>query len=101
MTKQNKIEKIQEVLEENLNLQWVDRLVYNIHTDSYHTAGIWDFSPNKPTYTYLRDKKNRAYRAKVVLNNESFIIKMNGMKIDASEHWQELLQEEMVVTTLE
>ena len=99
MTKRERLNKIQQVLEENLDLQWVDKIVYNHNTKCYRTATVLDFCPDKPTYAYLKDKKNNAYLARVKLNDESFIIKMNGMTIDASEHWQELLSEELVVNS--
>ena len=101
MTKRERLNKIQIVLEESLGLIWVDRIIYNYNTRCYRTANILDFCPDKSTYTYLRDNKNNTYLAKVVLNDEKFVINVNGMKIDASEHWKELLQQEMVVTTLE
>ena len=100
MTRQERLNKIQEVLEENLDLKWIDKLVYNHNTKYYHTADIFDFCPNRTTYVYLRDNKNKSYLAKVVLNDAKFIINMNGVKIDVSAHWQELLQEELVATTI-
>lgn len=97
MTKRERLNKIQEVLEESLNLEWVDRLVYNPANNSYHTAvSAFDFIDNSTTYAYLRNKKGNSFRAQVKLNNEQFIIRMNGMKIDASKHWQELLSQESV-----
>jgi hypothetical protein len=91
MTRKERLDKIQEVLEENLNLDWTDRMVFNIVTESYHTADIFDFCGNQATHVYLRDSKGKAYRARVMIKDESFIIKMNGMTIDATEHWKELL----------
>lgn len=95
MTKRERLNKIQEVLEESLNLEWVDRLVYSPSNNSYHTAvDVFDFVDNCTTYAYLRNKKGKSFRAQVKLNNEQFIIRMDGMKIDASEHWKELLSQE-------
>ena len=94
MNYKEKLDKVQEVLEENLGLDWVDRMVYNPANNSYHSADMFDFYADRPTYAYLRDKAKKAYRAQVVLNPTSFIIKMNGMKIDASDHWRELLEQD-------
>ena len=96
MTTKEKLNKIQTVLEENLDLIWIDKTVYNHHTECYHTAGAFDFENDRHTYAYLKDNKNKSYLARVVLNDEKFIITMNGMTIDASEHWLELLSQEAV-----
>ncbi len=92
MNYKQKLDKVQEVLEENLGLNWIDRMVYNPYNGSYHTADMFDFYADRPTYAYLQDEKKKNYRAQVTLNSNSFIIKMNGMTIDASAHWQELLE---------
>jgi len=99
MTTKEKLNKIQTVLEENLDLVWVDRTVYNHHTKIYRTADIFDFENDRHTYVYLKDSKNKSYLARVVLNDEKFIITMNGMTIDASEHWLELLSEDLIVAS--
>lgn len=93
MTKKERLDKIQEVLEESLNLEWVDRLVYEPAHNYFHTAEVFDFTDNSTTYVYLENDKRKAFRAQIKLNNEQFIIRMNGMKIDASEHWKELIVE--------
>lgn len=100
MTRTERLDKIQQVLEENLDLIWVDRTIYNHHTKIYRTADIFDFADNRHTYVYLRDSKNKGYLARVILNDEKFIINMNGMKIDVSEHWKELLSEELVTPSI-
>ena len=101
MTHKERLNKIQEVLEENLNLNWVDRLVYNHTHKYYHTADMWDFEDGRPTYAYLIDGK-RSYLAKVVIKGEKFNIALNGMKIDVSEHWKELInvKEDVDIQTL-
>lgn len=101
MTKKERLDKIQEVLEENLNLNWVDRLVYNHAHKYYHTADIWDFEDGRPTYAYLVDGK-RSYLARVIIKDEKFNIALNGMKIDVSEHWKELInaKEDVDIQTL-
>ena len=99
MTKKERLDKIQEVLEENLNLNWVDRLVYNHAHKYYHTADIWDFEDGRPTYAYLVDGK-RSYLARVIIKDEKFNIALNGMKIDVSEHWKELIAENTDTQTL-
>lgn len=99
MTKKERLDKIQIVLEENLDLIWMDRTVYNHNTKVYRTADIFDFEDNRHTYVYLRDKKNKAYLAQVVLNDTKFIINLNGVKIDVSDHWQELLSQQLVTTS--
>lgn len=98
MTSKERLNKIQEVLEESLNLKWVDRLIYNPISNFYRTADVFDFVNNYTTYVYLENDKRQSFRAQVKLNNEQFIIRMNGMKIDASEHWKELLIGESVDT---
>ena len=98
MTKRQRLDKIQIVLEENLDLIWVDRTIYNHNTRVYRTADIFDFKDDRHTYVYLRDSKNKAYLANVVLNDEKFIIKLNGAKIDVSEHWRELTNQELIIT---
>ena len=95
MDYKQKLDNIEKVLEENLGLDWVDRMVYNPANNSYHSACVFDFCDDRKTYAYLRDTK-KAYRAQVELNPTKFIIKMNGMTIDASAHWQELLQNQAV-----
>ena len=99
MTKRQRLDKIQQVIEENLDLKWIDRTIYNHNTRVYRTADIFDFADDKHTYVYLQDAKKKAYLAKVVLNNEKFIINLNGLKVDVSEHWQELLNEELLSTS--
>ncbi|MBQ3502908.1 MAG: hypothetical protein IJA72_04535 [Clostridia bacterium] len=98
MTRKERLDKIQQVLEESLNLKWVDRIIYNPVTNFYRTADVFDFIDNSTTYAYLENAKRQSFRAQVKLNNEQFIIRMNGMKIDASEHWKELLIGESVDT---
>ena len=100
MTRKERLDKIQEVLEESLNLKWVDRLIYNPATNSYRTADVFDFGDNSITYVYLENSKRQSFRAQVKLNNEQFIIRMNGMKIDASEYWQELLAQQTVASSV-
>lgn len=99
MDSKEKIQKIKEVLEENLGLIWTDRLVFNHHTKCYRSADMFDFRSGRSTYVYLRDKKNKSYLARVVLTDESFIINLNGIKVDASEHWKELLSQELVASS--
>ena len=99
MTRKERLQKIQEVLEEALGLNWTDRLIYNYNTKIYRSADILDFQPNKATYAYLKDEKKKSYLARVVINDDSFIITINGMKVDASEHWKELLSKELVTTS--
>ena len=90
MNRVTRLNKIQEVLENALGLIWSDRIVYSHSTKIYHTATIFDFEPGKATYAHLQDKNHKRYLARVVVDETSFIINMNGMKIDASEHWQEV-----------
>ena len=99
MTKTEKVNKIQEVVEESLGLIWVDKLVYDFKTKTYHTATYLDFSRGKTACLYLTDSKKKPYMAKVVVNNSKFNISVNGMKIDATEHWKELLSETVVVSS--
>ena len=91
------LDDIQEVIEENLDLEWVDRLIYNPLSKYYHTATDYDLnSMHRQTYVYLRDKKNSCYLAVINFNDERFIIRMNGTKVDVSEHWKELLDKHTV-----
>lgn len=101
MTKKERLDKIQEVLEESLNLNWIDRMVYDYAHKYYHTADIWDFEDGRPTYAYLVDGKH-SYLARVVVKDEKFNIALNGMKIDVSEHWKELInvKEDVDIQTL-
>ena len=96
MTKRERLNNIQTVLEENLQLKWVDRLIYNPANNFYRTAELFDFADNTITYVYLQNNKHKAFRARVLLNKEKFIIRMNGMEIDVSEHWQELSSPKLV-----
>ena len=96
MDKKEKLQKIQQVLEESLGLKWRDRIIYNINTKRYHTADICDFCSNKLTYVYLMDDKKIAHLARVKIDDEKFIIKVNGMTIDVSSFWQEVMQETTV-----
>lgn len=98
MTKKEKLNKIQEVIEESLGLTWIDRLVYNYNTKCYHTANGFDFCKGKATYIYLIDDKKKTYMARVVVDNESFKISINGTKVDASAYWKELLNQETITT---
>lgn len=92
------LDDIQEVIEENLDLTWVDRIIYNPLNKYYHTATEYDLEkmPNRQTYVYLRDKRNSCYLAVINFNDDRFIIRMNGTKVDVSEHWKELLDKHIV-----
>ena len=92
------LDDIQQVIEENLDLKWIDRLVYKPLSKYYHTATNSDFTYNKQTYIYLIDKKNTSYLAVINFNENRFVIRINGMKIDASEHWKELINAEVTDT---
>ena len=100
MTGKEKIFKVKEVLEENLGLEWTDRLVYNLTTKTYHTANSNDFWPGVATYAYLRDSKKKAYLARVKVDETNFKIELNGMKIDVSQHWQDLVNDQDDVNTI-
>lgn len=92
------VEQVKQVLEEALDLIWIDKLRYNHKTKCYHTATITDFKINRYIYAYLINNKRKAYLAKIQVDNEKFLINVNGMKIDATEHWQEILGKENVAT---
>ncbi len=94
MDSKTRLNKIQEVLEESLNLNWVDKIVYCYQTKMYHSAYKLDFSDGVATYAYLRDNKKNSYLARVIIKGDKFTIQINGVKIDASEHWQELIKEQ-------
>ena len=94
MEGKERLNKIQQVLEESLGLIWVDRIVYSHNSKIYRTAHIFDFYPGIATYVHLQDKKHKRYLARVVVDENSFIINMNGMKIDASKHWNEIIAEQ-------
>ena len=101
MDRQTRLNKIQQVLEENLELNWVDRIIYNHSSKIYRTATIFDFEPGKATYAHLQDKKHKRYLARVVVDEESFIININGIKIDASEHWKEISKEQSQLVSIQ
>ena len=84
--------QIQQLVEQELNLKWTDRMVVNIDPRSYHSANLyWDFVYDKSTYLYLRNDKDKRFLAKVKVDNEQFIINFNGKIIDATEHWLEII----------
>lgn len=95
-----KLDRIQQVLEENLDLIWENRLVYNYYDKTYHSADMFDFGYNKSTYVHLIDNKNKGYLARVKLNSQKFVIDLNGMKIDVSDHWQELSSKALVTSSI-
>ena len=96
MTRQEKLIKIQQVLEENLDMVWQDKVVYSHSAKKYRSVNMLiDFQDNRITYVRLADKKG-GHLAKVKLDNENFVIEIDGVKVDVSEHWQELLQETLV-----
>lgn len=97
MDNKSKIDKIQEVLEEGLGLQWYDNTVRNYMSKGFHTAGSCDFCNNKSTYVYMIDKKKTLHLAKVVLNDTKFIVEIDGVKVNLSQHWQELNTQDTVV----
>ena len=95
-----KLRYVQEVLEENLDLIWQDRLIYSPRERRYRTVNFrYDFKNEEITYVRLADKKKNGHMAKVRLNNKTFIIEIEGVKIDVSAHWQELLNQKLVLTT--
>ena len=89
MDRGTRLKKIQEVLEESLGLKWVDRIIYSHSSKIYRTATIFDFETGKATYAHLQDENHKRYWARVVVDEDSFIINMNGMKIDATDYWKE------------
>ena len=86
-----RLNKIQQVLEKSLGLIWVDRLIYSHSSKIYRTAHIFDFEPGKATYAHLQDEKHKSYLARVEIDENGFVININGMKIDASEYWEEII----------
>lgn len=97
MTRQ---EKITQVLEENLDMVWQDKVVYSHSAKKYRAVNMLiDFKNKRITYVRLADKKGKGHLAKVKLDNENFVIEIDGMKVDVSDHWQELLSEELVTTS--
>lgn len=95
-----RLTNIKEVIEENLDMVWKDKIVYSHNTKSYRTVNmVIDFQNNRTTYVRLEDKKKKGHMAKVKLNSNSFIIEIDGLKVDVSDHWQELLNQELVVTS--
>ena len=96
MNRRERLEKIQQVIEESLGLKWTDRIVFNRITKTYRTVDESDFWLNKPTYVHLLDNKKASYIARVEIGREKFIIKISGMTVDASEFWQEIIQETAV-----
>ena len=100
MDRSTKWKYIKEVLEENLDMAWKDKMVYSHHSKEYRNVNmLMDFQNDRTTYVRLEDKKKKGHMAKVKLTNESFVIEIDGVKIDVSDHWQELLSQEMVVST--
>ena len=100
MTKTERLDKIQQVLEESLKLKWVDRIIYNPASNFCYTAEVFDMEDNRITYVYLQNTKQQRFRARVLLNTQQFIIRMNGIEVDASERWKELLSQESVDTLI-
>lgn len=100
MDRDIKARYIKEVLEENLDMVWKDKIVYSHNSKTYREVNMLiDFQNNRTTYVRLEDRKKKGHMAKVKLNNESFVIEIDGLKIDVSDHWQELLRQEMLVST--
>lgn len=100
MNKKTKLKYIQEVLEENLDMVWEDWIVYSYDTKEYRTVNMMlDFKPNCETPVRLSDKKKIGHMAYVTLNSKKFIVAIDGMKIDMSEHWQELLSQQLVTSS--
>ncbi len=96
MDRQVRLNKIQQVLEGSLGLSWVDRLIYNHNSKIYRTATIFDFNPGRATYVHLQDEKHKRYLARVVIDKDSFVININGMKINATDYWKEITTEQTV-----
>ena len=90
MQREERLNKIQQIFEEDLGLKWVDRLIYSHSTKVYRSAHIFDFNPGKATYVHLQNDDSKRYLARVVVDETSFIVNMNGMKINLSEHWKEI-----------
>ena len=86
------LNQIQQLIEQELNLKWTDRIIFNHESRGYHSADLYyDFGSKKPKYLYLRNDKDKRFLAKVQVDDKRFIINFNGDIIDASEHWQEIL----------
>ena len=95
MTKRQRLYKIQQVLEEVLDMKWQDRLVYDETTGYRKVSIVKDFGTYS-TYVRLADKSNKGHIAKVKINGDNFSIEMEGVRIDASPCWQDILNEELV-----
>ena len=88
-------------LEKNLDLIWIDKLVYDSKTKKYRKGLIKDF--NKPTYIYVEVGYKHRRLMKLDISNSKFILIDNmRTKIDDSVEWQNYLskKEEMIQTVV-
>jgi len=101
MNKKNfTLEDIENMLEE-FGFIWLERLVYNPNTNKYKQLKVNNFS-GKPRFISIKNIKSNV-RALVLaeIYNEKFVISSDKYKLDASEAWQDYLNEKVEAKTNE
>jgi hypothetical protein len=86
------LEDIKKLLNE-LDIEWIDCLVYNDETRRYTKATFSHFK-GLGANLYLKNKKcNRAFVARTTVTNTEFVVSCLQGEINASNCWQKYLQE--------
>ena len=81
------LEDISAFLEE-IGLQWPDKLLYDPNTRKYKKATITKFS--KPVFVYLK-KNDQTMLMLATITNESFELRQDRSRLDATTLWAEYL----------
>ena len=93
MNKKNfTLEDVERMLEE-IGFKWVDRLVFNPDKERYKELKNNTFNTKKPLFLSVKNLIN-GFRslALVEVDNNTFVLRINDNKIDASKVWVELQQ---------
>lgn len=83
------LDDIEEMFEE-LGFKWVERLIYNPNTDKYKELKVNTFKKNKTHFLSLKNMINGIRSlAMTEIDENTFIIRINDCKLDASDGWVE------------
>ena len=93
MKKKFTLEDIQEFLEE-ISIKWIDKMVFDTHTNKYRRAMLKDFNP-LITHLYLQTENGRKATVVAYISNDEFILKFSNAQVNMTKQWIERLNEKL------